>query len=747
MISLNKSVGTNAVNQLDDLRKIQLTLLELDLLAPADFLQECLEDHLLKKLSTLRQRVLLKDFPIHEAFLTVLLGNTAIVEAMIPATLQAVFAFQTTIQKKRNPDGRIDPNGKSLRALNQARKKRMEERKANPTTNTTTDTTPEVSSSKEGLYEILRDDDRISLSFPFKNRPRKKLISITDGRNFICKNYNWNGIVKLMRFVMDAGKKFYTLPTNLSGTVSDNQLIIPDEAIFEIVKLQVEYQIKRLGIKQSTIHRILNGVDAKPGNIFIGKIVAARDRINFMNEAKNDSLVNIETGEMIAVPNRSEDEATHYHFFRNLVHARNGLWSDVAGVTNIVGLRRTIDKKRNTHYNDTIAVCWKEATGALRVELNVATTEPGNRVKDRQLGPQTMTVVSGFHNVRQPAGRTHNVLKQGRNDGAFVWNEGDSTMNFHQGNNNFSYPGKTKHSRNAWLSFHGIDGKTQHGIPTSKFDARALLEMNKVFSEIYLILSKYGNNRTVAPYAFLQNLVQAQAVSIDKLEGAQLTIRQGNKTKKIDLNKAKQWMVKFWFPKRKTGGRKKIAAILSSISDFDPTTLKTWEKLSAKQIIEKITLTHMRKVVEIQIEYTSKLSAIDGLAGSGFVRMIDGICENKTQAAADKLRLDTLIDRLADFPLRNIDTLKQRLKTRLFIHTYNNRAAVKKNTQFDETSGLDLIKNETVGVYSAGCQVIYDTEVFYTFWTKLLKQASRAGQLRWYYTLVDATKFPKSAIV
>ncbi len=747
MISLNKSVGTNAANQLADLRKIQLALLELDLLTPADFLQECLEDHLLQKLNALRQRILLKDFPVHEAFLTVLLGNTAIEEAMIPATLQAVFDFQTTIQKKRNPDGRIDPRGKSLLALNQARKKRMQERKVNPPVSTTTHKPTEGGSTTEGLYELLRDGDRISLSIPFKNRPRKKIISITDGRNFICKNYNWNGIVKLMRFVMNAGKKVYVLPTNLSGTVSDNQLIIPDEAIFQIVKLQVEYQIERLGIKQNTIHRILNGVDAKPGNIFIGKIVAARDRVNFMNEANNNSLVNIETGENIVVPDRSEDESTHYHFFRDLVHARNGLWSDVAGVTNIVGLRRTIDKKKNTHYNDTLAVCWKEATGTLRVELNIATTEPGNRVKDRQLGPQTMTVVSGFHNVRQPAGRTHNVLKQGRNNGAFVWNEGDSTMNFHQGSNNFSYPGKTKHSRKAWLSFHGIDGKTQHGIPTSKFDARVLLEMNKVFSEIYLILSKYGNNRSIAPYAFLQQLAEAQAISIDQVDGAQLTIRQGSKTKKIDLNKAKQWMVNFWFPKRKTGGREKIATILSSISDFDKTMLKTWEKLSAQQIIEKITFAHMRKVVEIQIEYTSKLSAIDGLAGSGFVRMIDGICQSKTQAVADKLRLDTLIDRLANFPLRNIDKLKQRLRTGLFIHTYNNRAAVQRNTRFDEATGLDLIKNETVGVYSAGCQVIYDTEVFYTFWTKLLQQASRVGQLRWYYTLVDATKFPKAAIV
>ena len=69
------------------------------------------------------------------------------------------------------------------------------------------------------------------------------------------------------------------------------------------------------------------------------------------------------------------------------------------------------------------------------------------------------------------------------------------------------------------------------------------------------------------------------------------------------------------------------------------------------------------------------------------------------------------------------------------------------NTAYDAVDDIPHIEHLTVGRSSEGCQVIYDTEVFYTFWTKLLQRSVVVGQCRWYYTLIETTRFKKSSIV
>ena len=87
------------------------------------------------------------------------------------------------------------------------------------------------------------------------------------------------------------------------------------------------------------------------------------------------------------------------------------------------------------------------------------------------------------------------------------------------------------------------------------------------------------------------------------------------------------------------------------------------------------------------------------------------------------------------------------MRTGLRINTNLHRENVRNNTRFDEMKNVDLIANVLVKGYSAGCQVIYDTETFYDFWLKLLKRAEKSGQRKWYYTLIDATNWKKTDVV
>ena len=91
--------------------------------------------------------------------------------------------------------------------------------------------------------------------------------------------------------------------------------------------------------------------------------------------------------------------------------------------------------------------------------------------------------------------------------------------------------------------------------------------------------------------------------------------------------------------------------------------------------------------------------------------------------------------------------MQRRFRIGLKINTDQNRENVKLHTRYNDVIEANVIENATVGLYSAGCQVIYDTEVFYEFWNKLLQRAKSSGQRRWYYTLIDATGWKKTDVV
>jgi len=188
-----------------------------------------------------------------------------------------------------------------------------------------------------------------------------------------------------------------------------------------------------------------------------------------------------------------------------------------------------------------------------------------------------------------------------------------------------------------------------------------------------------------------------------------------------------------------------VKQVLHHISDYTPEEIKSWRNFTLNQIAEKIKAKHIEKIVSIQIAYlTSIPKGVDGIAGNDFYSMISGIWQKLSDAKADKARLDELLIRLDDFPMRK--SLKTILKKSMRIRTYSNRRNVRDNTKHLASKGFDIVDNVVVGSYSAGCQVFYDTEVFYTFWTKLLQRAAKSGQRRWYYTLIDATDFRKSDV-
>jgi len=618
--------------------------------------------------------------------------------------------------------------------------------------------------NKPYQFELGTDAVTITISADGVSRHVKRSYNIT--RDYILSRYNWNAIMKMMGFIYEKHNEVFELPEDLSGTEEDNKHLIPNRAIAFVLSLQLEAICKRPKPNGSNLDAILHKADGKPGPSFCRSILK-KERLVFLNETFNKTQKDPVSGEKLIPPSSGAAPSDFYHFFKKIVEIRNGIWSSKPGVVNLIGLRRVLRQNRSTDagYNDTIASCWLDDQGLPQCELNIATTEPGNRVSSRELFPQTMTMVVGYHNMRQPGGRTRNALKEGSNqainsgrgnDLKPTWNPGDTTMNFHQGGNNFLYPllhpnlkgKKATNDRKIWLSYFGLNSDMQKGIPSRKADQEALFQLNLVLSEIYLILSRYGKDREQAAYKNLEELAKHPPISKSAIQGGMITVsQQGFRNKVINVAHVKQRTLRIWFDgRRKESSKKKIYEILAHVSDYTPAEIKSWHNFTEAQVLAKLKDEHVEKIIEIQSEFLGKMTdGVDGIAGNQFYSMITGIYQKTSAAKEDKARIDVLFEQLKNSPL-NVSVIN-RLKKFMRIRTYTNRKNVRDNTKHIAAKDLDVVDNVDVGRYSAGCQVFYDTEVFYTFWTKLLKRAEKSGQRRWYYTLVDATNFRKSDVM
>lgn len=738
MIAINQSVGKKGVNFVKDLRLVQCALFELKFLSKKDFINECLRPALLNPLNELEESI--QNNPVFNTrdFFDITEGNFKINENTIPKTIAAISTFQKEKLGIANPDGRIDPGGRSISQLSKLYE--ANQKAKNPNLDP---------------FNIAAEGDKLTITLKSAGKEATKILSVSACRQFIESHYNLNGMMKLMRAVFEACDASYAPPANLTGNVSDLYLILPVEGIKNIVALQLRQSLKNNADNAKSPDALLLSVDGMPGESFIKKQLQKPALVDFLDETGNVSMKKTADGSTIKIPSLDQEAAVLYDFFRDLVNARNGLWSDAPGVTNLVGLRRVLNQMNQTAYNDTLAVCFLEAdeTGVLqkKAELHIASTEPGNRVLDRQLVPQTLIVLPGFHNIRQPAGRTRNAVKQGKNKGALVWNPGDTTMNFHQGANNFNYPGNTANERKLWLMKYGIDTFIQTGQTKTGWDAKTLLDLNKTLSEIYWTLSKYGGDGTKAPYQNLQTLAGLEQAENQGLSDGKVFVKKGSGAgkivKEIEIAPAKLWTVNYWFGKRSKAEREKFTDILQKLEIFDAQTILSWEAMDRQKVVEAISDEHIKAVVDLQIEHLADINQIDGKPGQTFVELIYGIHPSLSEAKTDKTRMDELLKSLENFPLKNIADLQSKLKTSLLISTTKNRQRIFQQSKKDPRTKAEAVENATVGPYSQGCQIIFDTEVFYKFWSRLLQNAGKVGQTRWYYTLIDATDFKPGEII
>lgn len=745
MITIQKKVGdtTKAVNQTKDLAKIQLALFSIGILSKSAFKKEML-DLLLPSNSNSSKAILTSEFESVSTKLKHLPKTSKqIPRSKIPLTIAAIRKFQKDIVGSSSPDGRIDPGFGTLKKL-VATVKALP--KPNPRPEEPTHVPDSFETGSTGTRidtgnEVLKVGKSIVINISAGGQSESKSISIEASRKFISNYYNWNGIVKLMDFVYKKNRDTYSRPSNLNGVIEDNFLIIPDEGIRYVIKQQLADKKKKMPPTANNLKTILKAVDGKPGNGFLSNIIK-KSKVVFTNEINNKSLKDAD-GNKINIPSLKDGEANLYDFFRKVVVARNGLWSDNQEVTNLVGLRRNLDRMMATEYNDSLAACWIDESGNRRVEINIATTEPGNKNRHRTVAPQTLSALFGFHHGRQPSGRTRNLLVRSARKGNYKW-EIDQGFNFHQGGNTFIFP------RNHWLTTFGIDDSMKGGNTTPKFNLQDLFSLNLTLTEIYYLLSQFGTNGKIAPYQNLKSLAESKPMKIDKVENGIVTISQiGLRSKrKINLFEAKKWMVSRWYDKRFSDtNREVIAKILSDASGMDEKQMTEMENLKRSEVIAKIKDEWVVKVIEQQFKCYPKLSDIDGKAGPDYYRTLVGIRPSKEEAKEVYPRAKDLIKKLEKLPLKKTSSLQKILRTGLRINTNLHRENVKNNTQFDEMKKVDLIANVLVKGYSAGCQVIYDTETFYDFWLKLLQRAEKSGQRKWYYTLIDATSWKKTDVV
>jgi hypothetical protein len=352
------------------------------------------------------------------------------------------------------------------------------------------------------------DEDQIIVRFYTVNgEEREQTIArnITAIKNWILNRYNWNGIINIMKYVADNSTNFnYTIPSDLSGTTDDNDKIIPDDGILAIVEAQVSDNINGDDITNDNYESFMNGVDGLPGTLFAG-IMGEESLNSIRDEGDNNSMTDSE-GNDIEIPDfSSADEETLYDFFKAITIARNGLWSENENIVNLTGLRRALEtseeEDHEVQWNDTMAASWisndEEGNEIKQCKTYVATTEPGDRDSARMITPQTMTVLLGLHQSRQPGGRTKNFAIRGSDEDNNVYDFDNETwmagINLHPGGMD-GYIGGMEVTSDELDGFSGESG----AMSDNDFNDNVKL------IEIFHILSKYGKDKEKSAYDYLK---------------------------------------------------------------------------------------------------------------------------------------------------------------------------------------------------------------------------------------------------
>ena len=342
------------------------------------------------------------------------------------------------------------------------------------------------------------DEDQIIVRFYTLNGEEKEQTisrNIMVIRNWILNRHNWNGIINIMKYVADNSTNFnYTVPSDLSGTTDDNEEIIPVDGVLAIVEQQVHNNINGEDITNDNYASLMEGVDGLPGSLF-ADIMDEDSLTSIRDEGDNNNMIDSE-GNDIEIPDfSSADEETLYDFLEDLTKARNGLWSGNENIVNLTGLRRALETSEEhdhkVQWNDTLAASWisndEEGNEIKHCKTYVATTEPGNRDEDRMITPQTMTVLLGLHQSRQPAGRTKNFAIRGSDEDNNVYDFDNVTwqagINLHPGGMD-NYRGQMEVVPDDLNNFPGAYGAESDND----------FNDNVKLIEVFHILSKYGKD-------------------------------------------------------------------------------------------------------------------------------------------------------------------------------------------------------------------------------------------------------------
>ena len=332
--------------------------------------------------------------------------------------------------------------------------------------------------------------------------------SYEDIRKHLANNYNWNAIVKIMKFCSKNDPDFtYKVPTNLSGTEQDNKLIMPDAGMFSIVRLQLDHALTNAKAGFSEYSEVLDSITEKiPEPDFITQIMCEPSQNDLMNEEDNDQMKN-ERGQQIPIPQMNASPDVLYKNLRALVQARNGLWSDKANVTNIVGIRRKLSKNE-TEYDDSLIACWVDAQGTKYAKAYSATTEPGEINNHRQMTAQTLTVIPGYHFGRQPAGRTSKFLARNAGNSKTLKFVDDPGFNFHHGGERF-------------------EGKKKNGLTSerqSKTDQQVAI--NLLYVQAFTILSRWGKKQNVNAYDYLEEMKDIELYKFQEMKDGKVDMKR-----------------------------------------------------------------------------------------------------------------------------------------------------------------------------------------------------------------------------
>ena len=233
MIELQKSVGKAGKNHSGDVVAVQIALYRLGHLSADQLLAEINPKQPSNNWQQIKQAIE-KGTTFQTAEVVAQVdASKALADRKLKATLQAIRSFQKNKLGFRNPDGRIDPGGRTEAKIN--------EHLANLTSSINADEAPAPS----GKSSVEQNGDHLVIQVSATGKSLVKRIAVAEARRYLINNYNWNGLIRLLEFAYRKNKDSYEVPTNLTGTNADDALIIPDQGVLYLVRLQLANIIKK----------------------------------------------------------------------------------------------------------------------------------------------------------------------------------------------------------------------------------------------------------------------------------------------------------------------------------------------------------------------------------------------------------------------------------------------------------------------------------------------------------------------